>query len=126
MAPRIQAWSHKTPGAAARTSVSPPPGPRNDGATTSLRAAGLFAGIGGFELGLSRAGHETSFLCEIEPGAMAVLAHHFPGIEVHPDVEELDNLPNDVTLLTVAFPCTDLSPAGDKEGGVDFAMRTSA
>jgi hypothetical protein len=34
-----------------------------------LRVAGLFAGIGGIELGLARAGHHAGLLCEIEPGA---------------------------------------------------------
>jgi C-5 cytosine-specific DNA methylase len=37
---------------------------------TSMKVAGLFAGIGGFELGLARAGHEAVLLCEIwEPRA---------------------------------------------------------
>ena len=31
-----------------------------------LRVAGLFAGIGGIELGLQRAGHEGVLLCEAE------------------------------------------------------------
>lgn len=38
-----------------------------------LNVAGLFAGIGGVELGLERAGHKSSVLCEIEQGAAAVL-----------------------------------------------------
>src|SRR6266571_1346438 len=38
-----------------------------------VRWAGLFAGIGGIELGLSRSGHETDLLCEIDPAAGAVL-----------------------------------------------------
>src|ERR1035441_3705174 len=38
---------------------------------------GLFAGIGGIELGLSRAGHHTRLLCEIDPAARAVLEPRF-------------------------------------------------
>lgn len=38
-----------------------------------FRVAGLFAGVGGLELGLGRAGHETMMLCEIDPPARAVL-----------------------------------------------------
>ena len=44
---------------------------------------GLFAGVGGFELGLAKAGHEARLLCEIDPGARAVLAARFPGARLH-------------------------------------------
>jgi hypothetical protein len=36
-------------------------------AAGGLRVAGLFAGIGGIELGLHRAGHTTELLCERGP-----------------------------------------------------------
>src|SRR5690606_29539910 len=38
-----------------------------------MRVAGLFAGIGGFELGLSRAGHHAQLLCDVLPASRAVL-----------------------------------------------------
>jgi DNA (cytosine-5)-methyltransferase 1 len=78
--------------------------------------AGLFAGIGGVELGLAQAGHETSLFCEIDPGASAVLAHQFPKIRRHEDVRALKSLPRDVTLLAGGFPCQDLSQAGRTAG----------
>lgn len=81
-----------------------------------LRVAGLFAGIGGFELGLARAGHLTSLLCEIEPGAREVLAHHFPDTYVHDDVCSLNSLPRSVDLVVAGFPCQDLSQAGKTVG----------
>jgi DNA (cytosine-5)-methyltransferase 1 len=80
------------------------------------RVAGLFAGIGGLELGLHRSGHETVMLCEIEPGAQAVLTSRFPGVPVVPDVTALKSLPPDTTLLTAGFPCQDLSQAGKTAG----------
>src|SRR6266516_2561085 len=43
-----------------------------------LKVVGLFAGIGGIELGLHRAGHQATLLCEVDPGARAVLADRFP------------------------------------------------
>ena len=46
---------------------------RDDAQRPPLKVAGLFAGIGGIELGLARAGHESNILCEFEPGARAVL-----------------------------------------------------
>src|SRR5690242_15453794 len=58
-----------------------------------LRVVGLFAGVGGIELGLARSGHEALLLCENERAASAVLAHHFPAIEKHADVCSLQSLP---------------------------------
>jgi len=82
--------------------------------------AGLFSGIGGFELGLARSNHRTSLMCEIWAPAVEVLRERFPGIPVVPDVVELANdasrVPDDVTLLTAGFPCTDLSQAGMTAG----------
>lgn len=83
--------------------------------TSRLRVAGLFAGIGGIELGLHQAGHETHLLNEIEPGAQAVLRERFPGIELHADVTTLAALP-DVDLVAAGFPCQDLSQAGKTVG----------
>jgi len=81
-------------------------------APRSLRVAGLFAGVGGLELGLASAGHQASLFCEIEPTARAVLAHHFPDIPCVADVRELDRVPSDVDLISAGFPCQDLSQAG--------------
>jgi DNA (cytosine-5)-methyltransferase 1 len=78
--------------------------------------AGLFAGIGGLELGFARAGHETRILCESDPAAMAVLRKRFPGIRLHDDVRTLRALPRGITLVTAGFPCQDLSQAGGAEG----------
>lgn len=74
--------------------------------------AGLFAGIGGLELGLSAAGHHASMLCEIWDPARAVLAKRFPEVPCERDVTELKNLPDEVELLVAGFPCQDLSQAG--------------
>lgn len=77
-----------------------------------MRIAGLFAGIGGFEVGLGRGGHESVLLCEIATAARAVLTRRFPGVDCHPDVVDLRFLPSDVDLLVAGFPCQDLSQAG--------------
>jgi len=78
--------------------------------------AGLFAGVGGIELGLRRAGHEAALLCEFDPGASAVLEHHFRGVRLHADVRTLTSLPRKVDLLAAGFPCQDLSQAGQTKG----------
>ena len=77
-----------------------------------MKVAGLFAGIGGLEIGLSASGHEASVLCEIFEPARAVLAARFPGVPLERDVREMVTLPGDVELLVAGFPCQDLSQAG--------------
>lgn len=81
-----------------------------------LRVAGLFAGVGGLELGLKQAGLETSLLCEVWEPAKAVLTKQFPDIPLDPDVQHLKALPGDVDVVTAGFPCQDLSQAGRTAG----------
>lgn len=76
-----------------------------------MRVAGLFAGIGGIELGLSRAGWSSELLCEVDPAAQRVLGSHFPDVPLAPDIRSLRSLPP-VELVTAGFPCQDLSQAG--------------
>lgn len=80
-----------------------------------LSVAALFAGVGGLELGLSRAGLQTEFLCEWWEPARSVLAHHWSGVEQHGDVRTLRSLPH-TDVVTAGFPCTDLSQAGRMAG----------
>lgn len=77
--------------------------------------AGLFAGIGGIEVGLHASGGRTELLCEWWEPAQAVLADRFPDVPLVSDVRELDRLP-DVDVVTAGFPCTDLSLAGRMRG----------
>jgi DNA (cytosine-5)-methyltransferase 1 len=88
---------------------------RQQDATTSLRVVGLFAGIGGIELGLHRAGHVAELLCEIEPAAQEVLRTHFADVELVSDVRHLRSLPA-VDVVAAGFPCQDLSQAGRTAG----------
>jgi len=81
-----------------------------------LRIAGLFAGIGGFELGLARAGHRAILFCENWSPAVAVLASRFPEIPRVGDVRGLRDLPSETELLCAGFPCQDLSQAGRTAG----------
>jgi DNA (cytosine-5)-methyltransferase 1 len=81
----------------------------------SLRVVGLFAGIGGIELGLHASGHETVLLCEIDPAAGQVLADRFPGTPVEQDIQSLEALPA-CDLVAAGFPCQDLSQAGKTVG----------
>lgn len=85
-------------------------------ASNPLRTVGLFAGVGGLELGLHRAGHEVLMLCEIERSARAVLEARFPEIAIHDDVTTLHELPAGTELVAAGFPCQDLSQAGRTAG----------
>ncbi|MBK6941512.1 MAG: DNA (cytosine-5-)-methyltransferase [Planctomycetes bacterium] len=81
-----------------------------------LTNIGLFAGIGGLELGLHRAGHSTVSLCEIDPAAISVLTERFREAHLSQDVREVDRIPAGVDLLSAGFPCQDLSQAGRTAG----------
>jgi DNA (cytosine-5)-methyltransferase 1 len=81
------------------------------------RVAGLFAGIGGIELGLQDSGFDAVGLCEIDEAGRAVLrtGFHLGRGRLWRDVTQLSTLPR-VDLLTAGFPCQDLSLAGRKDG----------
>ncbi len=83
----------------------------------TLTFGSLFSGIGGFDLGLERAGMTPAFQCEIDPAARRVLARHWPDVPIHEDVKESsgDRL-TDVDVLCGGFPCQDLSVAGRRAG----------
>lgn len=83
--------------------------------TMSHVVSGLFAGIGGLERGLARAGHHTALLCENDPAAAAVLSARFD-VPLHGDVTELKSLPIETSLVVAGFPCQDLSQAGRTAG----------
>lgn len=84
----------------------------------------LFSGIGGFSLGLERAGFKTVAFCEIEAFPRRVLAHHWPGVPIYDDVRDLtavrlraDGI-GDIDAICGGFPCQDISVAG-KGAGLD-------
>lgn len=81
----------------------------------------LFSGIGGFSLGLERAGMRTVAFCEIEPYCRAVLRKHWPNVPCYDDVRSLtaERLQADgiaVDLICGGFPCQDVSAVGTREG----------
>jgi len=83
--------------------------------TNHLKVAGLFAGIGGFELGFEQCGFRTDLLCEIEPAAQVVLRWHFPDVALEDDVRSIRGLPG-LDIVAAGFPCQDLSQAGRTTG----------
>ena len=94
------------------------PAPERPTGASALTSVGLFAGIGGIELGLAAAGFRAEVLCEIDPFAQAVLRAHFPGVRLETDVDDLapSKLPKGYGLLAAGFPCQDISQAGLMRG----------
>lgn len=80
-----------------------------------MRVIGLFAGIGGIEVGMHAAGHETVLLCDNDRAAQAVLCARFPEVALVGDVEQLIGLPT-ADIVVAGFPCQDLSQAGQTAG----------
>lgn len=82
-----------------------------------LRALDMFAGIGGFSLGLERTGgFETVGFVEIDPFCRRVLAKHWPGVPCHDDVTTRDYEEGEADVITAGFPCQDISLAGRGAG----------
>jgi len=77
----------------------------------------LFAGIGGLDLGLERAGMTCKWQIEIDDYCQKVLAKHWPDVERFSDVREVGshNL-EPVDLICGGFPCQDISLAGKGAG----------
>ena len=86
-----------------------------------MRVLDLFSGIGGFSLGLERAGMQTVAFCEIDPFCRKVLAKHWPKAPIYDDIRTLTQaqLATDgitVDLICGGFPCQDISVAGKGAG----------
>ena len=81
-----------------------------------LTAVSLFAGVGGFDLALQRAGVEVKAMVEWDKNAQGVLRHRFPSVPLFGDVQEVtgDDLRGagfvpERGILVGGFPCQDLS-----------------
>lgn len=86
-----------------------------------LRVLDLFSGIGGFSLGLERAGFQTVAFCEIEKYPRLVLEKHWPDVPIFKDVRLLDGkqFRGTVELICGGFPCQPFSVAGKRRGKED-------
>jgi DNA (cytosine-5)-methyltransferase 1 len=84
----------------------------------------LFAGIGGLELGLERAGMHVVGQVEIDDYCRRVLAKHWPDVPRHDDVRTAaewwtsQERPR-VDVICGGFPCQDISAAGRRAGIID-------
>ena len=90
-----------------------------------MRVLDLFSGIGGFSLGLERAGMETVAFCENDAKCRQVLTKHWPLVPQFEDVKELSKEVldetgiTDIGLICGGFPCQGFSIAGQRKGEAD-------
>ena len=83
----------------------------------SLTVGSLFAGIGGFDFGLERAGMSVKWQVEIDPYCNRVLAKHWPSVPRYGDICAMDwATVQPVDLLCGGFPCQDISLCGNGAG----------
>ena len=85
-----------------------------------MRFGSLFSGIGGFDLGLERAGMRCAWQVEIDEFCQKVLAKHWPDVRRYRDIRECGkhNLAA-VDLICGGFPCQPHSLAGKRKGAAD-------
>lgn len=82
----------------------------------------LFSGIGGFSLGLERAGMKTVAFCEQDKRCWPILNRHWPEVPVFDDVSTLTNEVlhsagiGSIDVVCGGFPCQDISAAWDGPG----------
>ena len=89
-----------------------------------MRWLSMFSGVGGFELGLERAGrrtgasHETVAACDNDPYAVSVYARRFPRVRMFKcDAERLDlDAVPEFDAVCAGFPCRTFSTAGRRLG----------
>lgn len=104
-----------------------------------LRVLDLFAGIGGFTLGLEKTGlYETVAFCEWDKACQKVLHTHWPNVQIFEDISDLEGqngcvkycyekssargglydlyIFRNVDVITGGFPCQDISNSGGKLG----------
>jgi len=82
-----------------------------------LTFGSLFAGIGGFDLGLERAGMVCKWQVEIDDYATKVLEKHWPSVRRWSDVRTFPPEGDwNVDVICGGFPCQDISVAGKGAG----------
>jgi len=95
-----------------------------------MKVLDLFSGIGGFSLGLERAGMETAAFCEIDPFCHKVLRKHWPDVPIFTDIKNFNAKDlifygiKGIKLVCGGFPCQDVS--GCKPEGHGIAGKQSS
>jgi DNA (cytosine-5)-methyltransferase 1 len=85
-----------------------------------VKVGSLFSGIGGFDLGLERAGMQIAWQVEIDPFCCKILEKHWPGVKRYGDIKEVKGTELEpVDLICGGPPCQPVSCAGKRRGDKD-------
>ena len=86
----------------------------------TLTVGSLFSGIGGFDLGLERAGMKVIWQSEIDEFASKVLKKHWPNVPNLGDITKVDwtNIERP-DVICGGYPCQPFSTAGKRGGAND-------
>lgn len=85
-----------------------------------LKFGSLFAGIGGIDLGLERAGMECLFQVEKEMFPNQVLSKHWPNVEKIHDIKQFKpRKKHKCDVIAGGFPCQDISNAANNRKGLE-------
>jgi DNA (cytosine-5)-methyltransferase 1 len=87
-----------------------------------MNVLSLFSGIGGFELGLERAGDfRTVAQVERDPYCRQVLARHWPDVARFEDIHDFGrhSIDDAIDLVCGGPPCQPYSDAGERRGTAD-------
>lgn len=86
----------------------------------SLTVGSLFSGIGGFDIGLERAGYDIAWQVENNDYCRRVLAKHWPHVTRYGDITAIDwaTVPR-VDILCGGFPCQPVSLCGQRRAQND-------
>ena len=85
-----------------------------------MKVLDLCSGIGGFSLGLERAGMETVAFCEVDKKCRKILKKHWPDVPIFNDIYDLkgDEF-EQPRLICAGMPCQPFSVAGIRLGKDD-------
>jgi len=85
-----------------------------------MRFISLFAGIGGLDIGLERAGHTCVAQIESDPYCTRILEQHWPDVPRWGDIHDVSvaDLP-DTDAVVGGFPCQPVSLAGRRDAQDD-------
>ena len=87
-----------------------------------MRYGSLCSGIGGLDLAVESVWRDASpaWFCEFDQHAARVLARHWPGVPILPDLKTQDwSQVEPVELVTAGYPCQPFSHAGKRQGTAD-------
>jgi len=90
-----------------------------------VKVLDLFSGIGGFSLGLERAGMETVAFCEIDEWCQEnALKLNWPNVEIYNDIRKINSEQfiekhGRVDVVTSGTPCQPASIIGKRKGAED-------